>query len=1599
MNNAEAPLENRLETKKTPRRGRRPLRRWSTWLFLAFFTIGLALLAATWIWLESESGATKIRSWIEEAASAELGRAVRVGALDVDLVPFHLRLADLEIAGPEPGAPPFLQVDAVDLTLRPWALISRQFSIQSLELTNPFAFLEIYPDGSSNAPRGAEGERGDRFDVQIRELSISGGRIEVNHRQTEVNAQLSNVEAGMSTPPRLPGTALGPTRGRLRIGAGFATVGGLSEEPLRVEPLTGVFDFSLGEDQLLIDRLMVVAGNSRLQGTGSVQMWSSLGLEVSVGVDVADMDRIWSLPGGEDHAGTLTFVGSVRWDDEEDGFGAAGSVGGEQLRIGGLPVDSLSADIRLAERRLSASDLSAMVFGGVIEGNAQIDYEAEPDEWQIEYAARDINLADLTRLEALEGLRFAGVASAEGSLGWRRPWIENLSGSGTLDLEMPTDSLAAAAASALPRLRPAQAGEPVPVPSLPLPLTTEASYQITNGVLSVDAARARLPGTVVSFDGLVDLDGPVSMRVALESSDLRTLDSFFTQVRRSRGEQPTPVPVGLSGQGSFDVTISGDRDLLELDGRLATTDLIVRDNPIGDVGGNVRLSGSLLEIDDLQVSRGTGRAEGRASIRIGQAVAAVERDYDVHLSLVDYPLELRLPPRRAPLSIVGAATGSAQIAGDYGEPPTGEVAVRADEVGLNGIGPFHAEGRIRMEEGIWFAEQLLLDGEAGSIAISGTWLQPDDTVTAQLDASNVDAALLAALAGSDAVLGGRLDFAAQVSGSSTLPDATATLHWKDASAYEMPLGSVFTAARLEDGVANFLARGYPDPDVTSAPPTPGSLSPAGQAPPLPSVPPSGWAASLSLAVNSPRTAAAHLAGEVGWARALVAAQGLQLPEDMELGGALDLRGSGELAAPEAWYVDATLNDLRLGLGEDVVTSPQPLRLRFENNVLTAEVPQLISEDGEMTARAVLDLENRRWVEGEIDGQVALAVMRLFQPDLNAGGYARVELNASGALGEAVIDGRVDLDGAMFGAPGWPYTLEELQGSILFDRQRMELVGVRGSVADREFTIDGMLPIAALRGDDSSDPVALEFAVEELPLKPLLEKSEAINQLVTGGVVSLSATIRGRGLDWRTYGGGMEVGELSLELNDLTLRAAAPGVFSLRDGRLVLANPMRVRGSGTDVNVSGSIALDPFTLDMDLQGEVILDPLNTLIETWGLAGRADVDLNISGQPPDLLYTGSIDLSRGLLSLPFLNQPVEAITAHLVLNNRRVQIEDWNGLLGGGNLGGSGEIQLRDSRPQSFRFTMLAEEVLLRVESGVRVTISADVVHEGTLERSLLSGLVSVVQGEYRKQWMPGEPILGSFRPPSSSDDPFLRSVQLDVQIEAPQNLRVDNNIADLELRADLELLGTLQDPVLLGHALVLDGDVLFRDNVFRILQGAVEFQNPIRTEPSFDVRAETVVRQYSVILNLSGSLERGLQFSYSSSPPLSDLELFRLLALGEAPDGDTSGPTLGNVGLQASSFLTAQYMTEVERGARRVFGLDRFRIEPTLYGAESDPTARVTLGQQITPDILVTYSTVLGSSQTQIVTIEYRWRRNMRVVGSREEDGSYGIDVRFDHRIR
>ena len=62
---------------------------------------------------------------------------------------------------------------------------------------------------------------------------------------------------------------------------------------------------------------------------------------------------------------------------------------------------------------------------------------------------------------------------------------------------------------------------------------------------------------------------------------------------------------------------------------------------------------------------------------------------------------------------------------------------------------------------------------------------------------------------------------------------------------------------------------------------------------------------------------------------------------------------------------------------------------------------------------------------------------------------------------------------------------------------------------------------------------------------------------------------------------------------------------------------------------------------------------------------------------------------------------------------------------------------------------------------------------------------------------------------------------------------------------------------------------------------------------------------------------------------------------------------------------------LEREAERLFGLNRFSIDPSLLrGAGSTPTARVTVGKRLTPDLNVLYSQDLRGTEERILALEY-----------------------------
>jgi autotransporter translocation and assembly factor TamB len=193
---------------------------------------------------------------------------------------------------------------------------------------------------------------------------------------------------------------------------------------------------------------------------------------------------------------------------------------------------------------------------------------------------------------------------------------------------------------------------------------------------------------------------------------------------------------------------------------------------------------------------------------------------------------------------------------------------------------------------------------------------------------------------------------------------------------------------------------------------------------------------------------------------------------------------------------------------------------------------------------------------------------------------------------------------------------------------------------------------------------------------------------------------------------------------------------------------------------------------------------------------------------------------------------------------------------------------------------------------------------------------------------------------------------------------------------------------------------------------LDFVNPRRLDPLFDIEAETRIRAYRVTLRVSGTLER-VTPTLTSDPPLSSLQILALLAGQDETEVANLTQTQARqsqaqLAAAGAATLAAGRLSEsvgLEREAERLFGLNRFSIDPSLLrGAGTTPTARVTVGKRLlTPDLNVLYSPDLRGTEERILAIEYLLSDRLSLLLTRTDPGTAKTGVErgwaFDVRIR
>ncbi len=476
--------------------------------------------------------------------------------------------------------------------------------------------------------------------------------------------------------------------------------------------------------------------------------------------------------------------------------------------------------------------------------------------------------------------------------------------------------------------------------------------------------------------------------------------------------------------------------------------------------------------------------------------------------------------------------------------------------------------------------------------------------------------------------------------------------------------------------------------------------------------------------------------------------------------------------------------------------------------------------------------------------------------------------------------------------------------------------------------------------------------------------------------------------------------------DLIFRNSTPFVIEASNGLATIHN-FQISGKDTRLALSGSI---PYSarraMNLRADGALDLRIFELFDPNVHSSGESQIEAVVSGSLNSPSLMGTLAIKNGSFSLERIPNGLTGVNGTVRFDRDRATIQKLTAHTGGGDLSLVGFVSFAGGGPLVYRLEANAGNVRLHYGGGISVTANSGLRLTGTSKSSLLSGRVSVSQITLNPSTDLGSLLARGMAPVPgpATEGSFLNGLKLDIHVESAPGLVLNTTLSqDVEAEVDLRVRGTPDRPVVLGTVSANQGDIKVFGAKYSINRGQVSFANPIKIEPVFDLDLQTQARGITVDITISGTPSK-LNINYRSDPPLQPRDIVALLTVGRAP----------NVASDFSSIRAANDVTALQSGANTVlgqaispasnrlsklFGIANIKIDPLVQGITNTPQARLTVEQQMSRDITITYITNLSQTSEQIFRFEWALSRQYSVIALRDDNGEFGIDIQYKKRFK
>lgn len=708
-------------------------------------------------------------------------------------------------------------------------------------------------------------------------------------------------------------------------------------------------------------------------------------------------------------------------------------------------------------------------------------------------------------------------------------------------------------------------------------------------------------------------------------------------------------------------------------------------------------------------------------------------------------------------------------------------------------------------------------------------------------------------------------------------------------------------------------------------------------------------------------------------------------QDLPVTGTLNLQA----------HAGGTLGDLTGGANltvEGGAIEGQPYRslaatLGFSGQDINLTKLTLLQDGGTVIGNGTYSLKTKKFL-GNLDGSnFELAHFpQPKDPRLFVAGALKFDAHASGTFESPSILAGVHLRNLVLGGQpaGALEVVVHTQGSTAY-------FSAQNSLAAAGLQVKGQ---TALHGNFETQAKVL---LTNLNIAPLLRAFHV--QSVTGnssiaGTINVAGPLR----EPKQLSGDAEINQFSVTLQGIPLQETEPLRASLHDGILHLTQA-HITGPDTNVSVTGTAALTGGQeLAITGNGAVNMKLAQTFDPDITSSGHLDFNLDASGTLTHPSFSGRVRLSDVALALKDLPNGISKLNGNLIFDQNRLQVQDLVGTTGGGQLKFGGFVTYQQGLYGDF--TANGKDIRVRY-LGISATADTTLHLQGSPTNMLLSGNVQITRFIIGRNVdfanFAGTP--GASVPP----DPTAPSshVRLDVHIFSAPQLDFQNSYAQLAGSVDLRIRGTVAQPALLGRINVTDGTATFAGTTYNLQRGEIFFTNPVKIEPIIDIDATTRVEEYDVTIGLHGNINQ-LTPTFRSEPPLPQADVISLLALGRTQEEQALySQQEQSVGANSTTnaLLGGALTAAVDSRVQKLFGGGSVKIDPTYVGTVGSSSARITVQQNISRNVQVTYATNVNATAQQLIQAQVDITQTLSILAVRDEAGVFSMVLRVRKRYR